>query len=183
MSDKDKGKRFEGQNKVATPRFRLSFPHLFERDSFDGKFSCSMLFDKETTDLSELEKLVKEQIKERWADKTPNNLVLPFQDGDESQYEGNAGQMIIKAKTDRKPRVFGMDGDENVDEEDFYAGCYCRATVKAVAYDVNGKKGITFVLLGIRKVANGTPFGGTSTSGEDFEGFDDYDDEVPDMGL
>ena len=40
----------------------------------------------------------------------------------------------------------------------FYAGCFARASVFAMAYDVNGARGVTFLLNHLQFAADGAPF-------------------------
>ena len=71
---------------VKTPRFRVSFPHVFEPQDVkkdDGstkkEFSIVALFPK-GTDLSALKAEANRAAKEKWGDKIPKNLASPFRD-------------------------------------------------------------------------------------------------------
>jgi len=71
--------------KLVTGEFRVSFPSVFKATSFEGqdpKFGLTMLFPK-STDLSKMEKAAEEAIEEKWGNKRPKKLAMPFKDGDD----------------------------------------------------------------------------------------------------
>jgi hypothetical protein len=54
-------------------------------------------------------------------------------------------------------------------KDEFYAGCFARATIRAFAYDKNGNKGVSFALQNVQKLKNGEPFGSKRKAEDDFE--------------
>ncbi len=172
--------------KITTPKFRVSFPAVFKKHCFQGedeskaKYSITMLFPKKTN-LKEMKKLAKEAIVDKWGDKVPKDLYLPFLDGDEKEYEGYEGHISVKATSKQKPGVVsGFKNDDDVfdpieSEAEFYPGCYARASVTAYAYDTMGNRGVAFGLVNVQKLNDGEPLGNRSRPEDDFEPIDDDD--------
>jgi hypothetical protein len=164
--------------KVMTPEFRVSFPSIFKARAFaegmEPKFSLVMLFDKKT-DLSALKKLAAEAVAEKWPDKAkrPKNLKNPFRDGSErSDTDGYEGCIFVAASSKQKPGIVDANVQPIISEEDFYAGCYARATVTCYAYSQMGNNGVAFGLQNVQKLRDGNPFSGKSKAEDDFEAVD-----------
>ena len=126
--------------KVMTPEFRVSFPSVFQPISFqnqEAKYKVTMLFDK-SQDLSKLKALAKEAMEDKWPDpaKRPKNLYNPFRDGDseKSDVEGYENTIFVTASSKQKPGVVDQNVQPIIDENEFYAGCFARATVVAYAF-------------------------------------------------
>jgi len=130
---------------VITPVFRVSFPNVFEKKSFQGgdpKFNLTMIF-PETFDndadeflFSEMKRLRKEAIKSKWPteaeyNKVKNKLKNPFRIGNDEKpdIDGYQDAIFVVASTFRQPSLVDADLNEIIDPEDFYAGCYARAKV------------------------------------------------------
>ena len=102
-----------------------------------------------------------------------------------------AGAIFINMSSQLPPLVVGMNGKPIQDPRDFYSGCYAIAKVDIYAWDhPTGGRGVTVGLLGIQKVADGDPLGGSAARAEvsDFEpistakdaaGIFGDDDEIP----
>lgn len=171
--------------KCTTPKFRVSFPHVFEPNSFKGqkpKYSVTMLFDK-SADMKELNRAIKNAMVEKFGkdkDEWPK-YKRPFRNGslEKPDLEGYKGKIFFTATCKTKPGL--IDGmNENVpieSEEDFYAGCYAKATLIAFYYD-DPKDGVSFALCNLKKVGDGKPFSGKRDAAEDFS--DDVDDSESD---
>lgn len=160
-------------DKVLTPEFRVSFPSVFQaKSNFDGqepKYSIVMLFPK-TADLSRLKAIAKQALDEKWpGDKKPKNLRTPLRDGDEKELEGYAGHIFINCSTKLKPGIVNANRDPIISPDEFYAGCYARATVNAYAYDTAGNAGVAFGLQNIQKLRDGEPFSGRTKAEDDFD--------------
>ena len=161
--------------KVMTPEFRCSFANVFEPKAFPGqepKYSIVMLFDK-TTDLSELKALAKAAGDEKWPDpaKRPTGLRNPFRDGDvdKPDMDGYQGKVFISANSKMKPGVVDQKCVPIISTEEFYSGCYARATVVAYAYDKAGNRGVGFGLQNIQKTRDGDPFSGRARAEDEFD--------------
>lgn len=158
--------------KVLTPKFRVSFPAVFvPRAAMDGaepKYSVVMLFPK-TADLSKLKAIAKQALVEKWGDKIPKDLRSPFRDGNEKELDGYADCIFITASSKMKPGLVDGQKQEIISADEFYAGCYARATVNAYAYDRNGNRGVSFGLQNIQKLEEGEPFSGRTRPEDDFD--------------
>lgn len=172
--------------KVMTPEFRVSFPHVFKaqkpmNEGAEPKYGISMLFPK-GADLSKLKAIAKEAIQEKWGDKPPKNLRSPFRDQGEKEYSGyEEGAIFVNATSKMKPGIVDRNREDIISEEDFYAGCYARATIRAFAYDVSGNRGVGFGLQNLQKLRDGEPLGGRTSPQSDFEDVAGGDDgEVDD---
>lgn len=172
------------KKKCTTPKFRVSFPHVFKAHAFDesqdAKFSLTMLFDK-TTDLKELKRAVFNAATEEWGDKTkwPKNLRMPFRDGSEkSDMDGYEGKIFVNASSKQRPGVISGDRSPIAEEDNsFYAGCYAHATLIAFAYDKMGNKGVSFSLQNIQKMGDGKPFSGRKAAEDEFDSVEDESDD------
>lgn len=158
--------------KVTTPVGRLSFPSLFTPTSFseeqEKKFECTLLFPKDSTDLSKMKALCAEASKEKFADKVPKNLRIPFRDGDEKDLDGYKGHWYVKFTSAKRPKLFDLALSEIIDPDEIYAGCYVRVSASVYAYSKAGNNGVGFGLLGVQKVKDGTAFGTVFKPEEDF---------------
>jgi hypothetical protein len=158
--------------RIQTPKFRVSFPHVFNpqisEDTGKESYNLVMLFDAKE-DLSEMKAIVKEAIKEKFGNKVPKNLQLPFKDGNEKEYDGYQDTIYASAKSKSRPGI--VDGQLNpiIDENEFYAGCYARAKVTAYGWSYMGKNGISFGLQNLQKINDGEPFSGKVRAEDDFE--------------
>lgn len=171
------------KKKCLTPEFQVSFPHVFEaQTAFPGqeaKYSVVMLFDKKEN-LDVLKKAVFNAAVEKFGpkEKWPKGLRLPFRDGDEKQdLGGYAGRIFVSATSKMKPGLVNGRLEEIIAREEFYAGCYARATLIAFAYDKAGNKGVSFSLQNLQKTKDGTPFSGRRKASDEFEAIDDGSDK------
>ena len=160
--------------KITTTEFRVSFPNVFEAKAFEegavAKYSLVMLFPK-ATDLSEMKKLAHEAMLYKWPDpnKRPKVLRSPFRDGNEMEYEGYADHVFITASGKNPPGVIDGRKKTLTTDEEFYAGCYARATVVAYPYDFKGNRGVAFGLHNVQKLRDGEPFSGKTSADNDFD--------------
>lgn len=160
---------------VLTPEFRVSFPAVFQpkaaAEGQEPKYSIVMLFPK-TTDLTPLKAAVRAAIVEKWgADqaKWPKGLRLPFRDGSEKDYEGYENVTFCTASTKNRPGLVDQNVQPIINAEEFYGGCYARATIAAFAYDKAGNKGVSWGLRNVQKMRDGEPFSGRTKPENDFD--------------
>lgn len=169
--------------KCTTPKFRVSFPQLFEPKGFEGqdpKYSVVMLFDKKT-DLTPLKEAAFNAAKEKFGEKSkwPKSFKMPFRDGDEkADSKGYAGTIFVTATSKKRPGVVNQKLEDVLDKEEIYAGCYARAVLIAFAYDVSGNKGVSFSLKHVQKVGDGEKFSGGKSAREEFTVIDDGSDDA-----
>lgn len=169
--------------KVVTGKVRFSYVHVFEpaavsEGSDDKKYSVSIIISK--NDKATLKKIndaieaAKQLGVAKWGGKVPKNLKLPLRDGDlERDEECYENSYFLSAKTDRKPGIVDANLDEIISRDEFYSGCYGRASVNFFPFDVNGSKGIAVGLQNLQKLEDGERLGGGSSAAEDFGDVDD----------
>lgn len=173
-----KGMEIE-KKKCMTPKFRVSYPSVFEAKSYEdgpAKYSVVMLFDKKT-DLKELKRAAHNAAIEKFGakDKWPKNFRMPFRDGDEDRADtpGYENSIFITASSKQRPGVVDQQRNQLISDEDFYAGCYARATLIAFAYDTKGNKGVSFSLQNVQKLADGEKFSGRKSAEDEFDSVED----------
>lgn len=174
---------------IVTPEFRCSYPNVFKprRNELSGQdeYSVVALFPK-GADLSALKKAAQEAIIKKWgADKAkwPANLKSPFRDQNERAKEGSlpsgyeTGAIFMNLKSKQRPQVVDQNVQAIIDETEFYAGCYAKASVNAYAYDQKGNRGVSFGLGNIQKVKDGEPLGGRTRAQDDFKAIEGAGEE------
>lgn len=169
--------------KVVTGKVRFSYAHVFTPTSMDDgkdpKFNVSILIPK--TDKTTIKKiqdaieLAKEEGKAKLGGKIPATLKTPLRDGDSERPDdaAYAGHYFINANSAQKPGIVDKDMNAIISPEEFYSGCYGRASVNFYAYNVSGNKGIAAGLNNLQKLEDGERLSGGSTAEEDFGGSDD----------
>lgn len=177
---------------VVTPKFRASYPKLFKAElnklSNKMEYSVVALF-KKGEDLSALKKAVEECLVEKLgADKSkwPKKLKTPFRDQGEKELDDGSmpvgyekGAIFMTLKSSQKPGIVDKDVQPILDENEIYAGCYLKASVRPYYYDQAGNKGVAFGLQNIQKVADGEPLGGSRVSADqEFKPIEDAGDEA-----
>ena len=169
---------------VMTPQFRVSYPSVFKakKNELNGKdeYGLVALFPK-GTDLSMLQQAVEKAISDKWGpdkSKHPTNIRKPFRDQGErakniegkrilpSGYED--GGVFITLKSAQRPGVVDQSVQPIIDETQFYAGCFARATVRVYAYDAKGNRGVAFGLCNIQKMGDGETLTGATKAEDDF---------------
>lgn len=170
--------------KVITGKVRFSYAHVFEPyahdESQEKKYSVSLIIpkkDKKTIKkINEAIDAAIEAGKAKFGGKVPANLKTPLRDGDvdrpdSEEYENS---YFINATSRQKPGLVDEDLNPIMDREDFYSGCYGRASINFYAFAVSGNKGIAAGLNNLQKLEDGESLGGSSASAEsDFGGDDD----------
>lgn len=172
--------------RVITPVFRVSFPSVFEAKSFDGgapKFSVSAVWDpakftaKEKALWDQMMGLADEASLERFKKKMndlPGNFKKAIRDGAEKADLAGYGDgtFFANLSSKMKPGVIDRDQSPITNPDEFYPGCYARATITAYSYDNKGK-GVAFGLQNLQKVADGERLDSRTDAAEDFEAVDD----------
>lgn len=176
--------------KVQTPVFRVSFPAVFEAKSFEGsapKFSVAAIWDpKRFTDVEKklwqgiidlCDEVSLERFKKKMGD-LPGNFKKAIRDGAEKADLAGYGEGLLFANlsSKMKPGLIGVDRAPIMSAEDFYPGCYARATVTAYSYDNKGK-GVALGLQNLMKVADGERLDSRTDAAEDFGDTDDSGDD------
>lgn len=163
--------------RIATPYFRASFPHVFEKHkqpNGEMKFSITMLFPQDAN-LDALKALAMETATAKFGSDLAG-LESPFKDGNEKakKYPGHANMIVIEARTDYKPGVRNAANTEDilvadVSPDGFYPGCWARAKVNAFAWENSGRRGVSFGLSNLQKVKDDESFATTYDPSDDFD--------------
>lgn len=185
--------------KVTTPKARASWVFLFRprparEEGKKPQYSLTLLFEK-GEDLTGLKRACIAAGEEAWGPQKqwPKNLYTPFKDqgdalrtrddGTEYLPDGyTSGAIFLEAKTFQQPGIVDQRRQPILDETQFYAGCYCRASIVFKAYDFLGKKGITCYLQHVQKWAEGEPLAGRTKAEDSFEAIALEGNDVDDLG-
>ena len=177
--------------KVITGKVRFSYAHVFEpvamAESQDAKYQVSILIPK--SDLKTLEKIEKaiEAAKVVGKDKISKNgkimpgLKMPLRDGDEDRPDNPeyADCMFINCSSKIKPGIVDKDLNPIMSQDEFYSGCYGRASINFYAFNNAGNRGIACGLNNLQKLADGEPLAGGASAESDFGGENSFADEDP----
>jgi hypothetical protein len=180
------------KTKVITGLVRFSYVHVWEPEAIgegsDKKYSVSLIIpksDKET--LKEIEAAIDAAKKagkdSKFAGKIPANLKTPLRDGDEDRPddEAYANCYFVNATSRTKPGVVDKNVKPILDQDEFYSGCYGRASITFFAFNTNGNKGIACGLNHVQKLKDGEAMGGRSSAESDFEGFKPLAEDPDDL--
>lgn len=165
--------------KVVTGKVRFSYAHVFEPHAMEEgqtkKYSvCILIPKKDKAAIAKIEKAIaaaKEAGKAKFGGKIPASLKTPLRDGDEERpdKEEYEGMMFINANSNRKPEVVDADRNEILNKEEFYSGCWGRASFNFYAFNTSGNKGIACGLNNLMKTEEGENLsGGGASAEEDF---------------
>jgi hypothetical protein len=187
-------------SRLLTPKFRVSFPQVFEKSSYNNgtlRYSLTGLFYPK--EFSEGDKLKWQAIRAKLAEvcqeffkkdikkmKEDRSFKIPFHKGDEKTYQGYGDPDMVffsMANSKRRPQILDVNGNAITSEnaEEFYAGCWARASVNPYAFDNIGK-GLAIGLGNIKKLSDDDSFEGFTSAEDDFgaepeEGFTSADDD------
>lgn len=180
----------ENSTKVITGKVRFCYAHVFEpvsmNDGDNPKYNISILIPKsDTKTIDKIKKAIEaaKQIgKAKIADKNgkiPSTIKIPLRDGDEERSDdpAYANCYFVNASSTRKPSIVDANLDQIIDKEEFYSGCYGRASINFYAFNVQSK-GIAAGLNNLQKLEDGERLEGGSSAEEDFGGDNAWDDEL-----
>lgn len=161
---------------VTTGKVRLSYCNLFEpraiQEGQTPKYSVTLLVpknDKKTMDRinAAIEAAKATYIQRNPGKKLPSNLKTIIHDGDGERPNGGEygeeckGCYVMTVSSRRPPVIVDVDKNPINDPLEVYSGCYGRAVLNFYVYDTQGNKGVSAGLLGIMKLEDGEPLGGT----------------------
>jgi len=177
--------------KATTPKFRASFVFIFSpQEPMEGaqdktpKYGTTMLFDaaaQKTKEYAGLQALAVAAAKEKFGDKLVSDgngwfkgLRNPLRDGAEKpNLEGyGPGIMFAAATSKMQPGLVDENLQRILSEQEFYSGCYARATVTAYGYDKAGNRGVAFGLQNVQRLGKGEAFSGRVAAENDFDQVD-----------
>lgn len=145
------------------------------------KYSVALIIPKKDTvtlkKINDAIKLALEEGKAKFGGKVPKVYKNPLRDGDVDREddENYEGCYFINANSDRKPGIVDANVEELMDQDEFYSGCYGRASVNFYAFNVSGNKGVACGLNNLQKLENGDRLSGGGTSAADDFGGDQDD--------
>ncbi len=180
---------------LKTPPFRVSFPQVFEPESYDGgkpKYSVVALF--YPGKMNEAEKKAFEAMKalahEVGMDfhKTPLSefaelgMKKPFRDGKQKKDMDGYGEgcVFCTLSSKMRPGLVDRNREPIINPEEFYPGCWGRASITCYGYDNKGK-GVAFGLQNLQKLRDDESFSQRVAAEDDFD--DDFlgdDDDATD---
>ena len=180
--------------KFTTGMFRVSFPKVFRPDPNSGdKYSLMAMIKKtgnqpwtSAPELKPYADAVKKAFLEKWplAKDQPKNWVNPIKDGDTAEmqdgslrtekYPEIAGHWYLTASSKSKPGLIDNKKNAILTDDEFYGGCFARATMHAYAYSPSAKMpqskiGVAFGLDNIQKLSEGERFSGRTKAEDDFD--------------
>lgn len=180
----------ENSTKVITGKVRFCYVNVFEPTAMNEgdtpKYNICILIPKDDAKtIKKINKAIeaaKQAGKAKLADKNgkiPSNLKLPLRDGDDERSDDPAfeGMYFINANSQRKPSIVDKELNPIMEKEEFYSGCYGRASINFYAFNVSSK-GIAAGLNNLQKLEDGEMLAGGSTVEEDFGGENEWDDEL-----
>lgn len=167
---------------LVTGKVRFSYVNVFTprvTPSGDEKYSVTLLIPKSDNDtyqkiMNEINKTLQENLAETFKGIMPANLKLPIYDGDGIRPSGEPfgaecrGHYVITANSNSAPEVVDVNVQPIIGKNEFYSGCYGRASLRFYAYNQNGNKGIGCGLGNVQKLEDGQPLDGRTTAAEDF---------------
>lgn len=175
--------------KVITGKVRFCYVNVFEPTAMNEgdtpKYSVCLIISKDdTATLDKIHKAIevaKQAGKAKLADKNgkiPMNIKLPLRDGDEERGDDPAfeNSYFINANSTRKPSIVDKNLEPIMSKDEFYSGCYGRASINFYAFNVSSK-GIAAGLNNLQKLADGEPLAGGPTAEEDFGGDNAVEDD------
>lgn len=174
--------------KVITGLVRFSYAQVFTpkavNEGDEPKYSVSILIPKsDTATIEKINKAIEAAKAQGIAKigkngKIPANIKLPLRDGDleREDDETYADHYFLNASSFRQPGIVDKDRQAIIDPDEFYSGCYGRASINFYAFNSNGNKGIAVGLNNLQKLKDGERLAGGASAEEDFA--DDYDDSL-----
>ena len=180
----------ENSTKVVTGKVRFCYANVFEPTAMaEGdtpKYNVCILIPKsDTKTLEKINKAIeaaKQAGKAKLADKNgriPSSIKTPLRDGDDERSDDPSfkGMYFINANSQRKPSIVDKELNPIMEIDEFYSGCYGRASLNFYAFNVQSK-GIAAGLNNLQKLEDGEMLAGGSTAEEDFGGENQWDDEL-----
>lgn len=177
------------ETKIITGLVRFSYAKVFTPEAVeegaDKKYSVSILVPKsDKATIKKIEKAIeaaKEAGKAKLG-KIKGTLKTPLRDGDEERPEDEAyeNMMFFSASSKIKPQIVDKSLEPITDEDEFYSGCWGRASINFYAFNVGTNKGIAAGLNNLQKLKDDDNLTGRTSAFDDFDEMDedDYEDVI-----
>jgi hypothetical protein len=163
--------------KIVTGKVRFSYANVFTpkagMSGGDPKYSVSLIIPKSDTENVNKIKKAFEDAKTTnaayFGGTVPKGLKGGLRDGDEERDDPSyAGCYFINANSAQRPDIVDANRESIIDPNEFYSGCYGRASVTFYPYNAAGSKGIACGLNNLQKLTDGDKLGGGSSAAADF---------------
>lgn len=147
---------------VVSPIGRVLWGQNVNEVDDNGKYSIKIAFEAE--EAREMIEIAEATAKERFGDL--KKIGMPFRDGNEQvDSEGKVwswceDKTVITFRTKNKPSVIGPGGGNDIIEADeVYNGCYCRVVTDFYAWTYQSKKGVSASLHAVQFYRHGDRIG------------------------
>lgn len=166
-------------SKVITGEVRGTYLNLWEprpvAEGAEPKYSMTLLIPK--SDKATLEKIKAAQeaaITKKWP-KRPAKIDMTMHDGDGVKPSTGdpfpaecKGHMVMSVNSKQQPQIVDQRVAPVIDRGLFVSGDYFRVSINAYAYEVSGKRGVSFGLNNVQFLRKGQPLGNVSRAEDDF---------------
>ena len=169
---------------------RFSYCSVWEPKSVNGgdpRYSVSLIIPKSDTETvkdihAAVEAAYREgesKLKGKGSLPALSALRTPLRDGDLDRPDdpAYAGCWFVNANSDHAPGIVDERAKPILDRNEFYSGCYGRASISFFAYNTNGNRGIACGLNNLQKLRDGEHLGGRMSAEQEFAEFTDDGDE------
>jgi len=157
---------------IRTCPVRLTMPYVFTpakpmQEGQDAKYTVRLLFPK-GADLSVLINAAKEVAVANHTG-SMSGLHMPIRDqGEKEEYEGfEEGAFFFNCSSKKRPAVVDRKMQPITDPAEIYSGCWALVTVRPFWFKAPVKKGVSFGLQNVQKIADDERLGGVGTSAAD----------------
>jgi hypothetical protein len=172
--------------KVVTKKVRFSYANVWTptavEEGQEKKYNTSILIPKtDTVTIEKIEKAIEtelEILKGKNNGKLPKKYHNPLKDGDEEypEDENYHGMMYLRAASKTQPGIVDKDTEPILNQDEFYSGCWGRASLNFYVFNLDMNKGVGVGLNHVQKLEDGEHLGGGRASAED--DFSDEDDDL-----
>lgn len=170
--------------KFLTPAFRISFPKVFELDTYgggEGKYTLDAIWEEAKFSpadkklwaalLAAMDTACLATFKKKRLE-LPGTHRLALRDGTEKTSDGyGEGKTFAKLASSKAFGVVDVNnkpiGPTHGNAHEIYSGCYARAFVRPYTFNGQGK-GVRLVILSLQKLADGKRLGDGATAENDF---------------
>ena len=165
--------------KVITGTVRFSYEHVFEptamQEGQEPKYNICLLIPKDDEKTIAKINAAIELAIANGMDKVGKNgkvapgIKMPLRDGDtEREEEAFEGHYFVNASSKLKPQIVDADLNPIMSRDEFYSGCYGRASINFYAFNVSGNRGIACGLNNLQKLEDGESLAGSTSAAADF---------------
>lgn len=168
-----------GSASAKTPVFRSSYAFVHEpKETPNGemKYQLCLIFEKaKAADWKPVFQAIVNAAAKKFGEdpnKWPKNLKCPIRDGDEERDNKEyQGCFFLNAGNKNKPGIVDRQLNPIQSREEFYSGCYARASLNFYGFDTSGNKGVGTGLNNLLFWEDGERLDGSTTAEDDFAEF------------